>query len=243
MKTKTKNFSQAYKIIYDIFLNQYAQKNIKPTLRGFCDFLGISLGKRQAWDERGQWPSAEDLEILHEKMQFSYQWLITGKGDMFDSVDGDASTIPQSPEIPQKIASVPVIGFASCSLLGWDGEMTIPVSACAPHITPRTIAVMANGESMIPAGIGHGHLCFCEPDLEPLRGDIVYVRRHDNLGTLKTFLGWGLEAGVPEATKGELCLRGWLDRNEFGQQKEIILTVDKILIKTVAPVVFVRRRM
>lgn len=179
-------------------------------------------------------------KILSVFPQINKYWLFFGEGEMCSC--GSNKSFPELLE-QQTIASVPVIGFASCSHIGWSGEMTIPMSAAAPHITPRTIAVMATGESMIPAGIGHGHICFCEPGLEPLRGDIVYVRRYDNCGTLKTFLGWGLEAGIAEATKGELCLRGWLDRNEFGLQKEIFLTVDKILVKTVAPVVFVRRRM
>lgn len=169
-------------------------------------------------------------------------WLYFGEGEMLTT---DSAPTPATAQqfTPSKIASVPVLGFASCGVIGWSGEMTIPMSATAPHVGPQTIAVMASGESMIPAGIGHGHICFCEPDLEPLRGDIVYVRRHDELGTLKTFLGWGLAAGVPEATKGELCLRGWTDRDEKGQQQEIVLTVDTALVKTVAPVVFVRRRM
>lgn len=178
-------------------------------------------------------------KILIVYPQINRDWLYFGEGEMLTT-----DSVPTAQQFtPSKIASVPVLGFASCGVIGWSGEMTIPMSATAPHVGPQTIAVMASGESMIPAGIGHGHICFCEPDLEPLRGDIVYVRRHDELGTLKTFLGWGLAAGVPEATKGELCLRGWTDRDEKGQQQEIVLTVDTALVKTVAPVVFVRRRM
>lgn len=187
------------------------------------------------------------LELLAKILNFFPQinkyWLYFGEGEMLKAENREALQVATSLDEPQKIPSVPVIGFASCSYIGWSGEMTIPMSATAPHITSRTIAVMASGESMIPAGIGHGHICYCEPGLEPLRGDIVYVRRHDNCGTLKTFLGWGLEAGVPEATAGELCLRGWNDRDENGRQRELTITVDKILVKTVAPVVFVRRRM
>lgn len=181
-------------------------------------------------------------KILCAFPQINKYWLYFGEGEMLASVSAPTPATAQQ-FTPIKIASVPVLGFASCGVIGWSGEMTIPMSATAPHVGPQTIAVMASGESMIPAGIGHGHICFCEPDLEPLRGDIVYVRRHDELGTLKTFLGWGLAAGVPEATKGELCLRGWTDRDEKGQQQELIITVDAVLVKTVAPVVFVRRRM
>lgn len=217
----------------------------KMTQAKIAEAVGASPSKFNQWlnvkSQKNLWEHLPVILKLFPNVR--REWLWWGEGEMFDADNEEPASKPQQDQALSKIASVPVIGFASCSLLGWDGEMTIPMSAAAPHVSPRTIVVMANGESMIPAGIGHGHLCFCDPDLEPLRGDIVYVRRHDNLGTLKTFLGWGLEAGIAEATKGELCLRGWLDRNEFGQQKEIFLTVDKILVKTVAPVVFVRRRM
>lgn len=93
-----KNFSQQYEFIYDIFCSVHASKDTRATLRGFCDFLGISLGKRQAWDERGQWPSAEDIEILHKKMGFSYHWLITGEGDPFD---GEPPK-PAAPPVPDQ---------------------------------------------------------------------------------------------------------------------------------------------
>ena len=37
----------------------------------------------QKWS-KGQWPSAEDLETIHDKLGFSYSWLVTGEGDPFE---------------------------------------------------------------------------------------------------------------------------------------------------------------
>lgn len=56
---------------------------MKATNKTFCDFLNISTGKLQKWS-KGQWPSAEDLETIHDKLGFSYSWLVTGEGDPFE---------------------------------------------------------------------------------------------------------------------------------------------------------------
>lgn len=42
--------------------------------------MNISTGKGDAW-RQGQWPSAEDLAAIAEKLGFSYRWLVTGEGD------------------------------------------------------------------------------------------------------------------------------------------------------------------
>lgn len=61
-----------------------AEKNLlRPTNRVFCEFVGISAGKFQKW-RCGQWPVAEDIESLHNKLGFSYRWLVTGEGDPFE---------------------------------------------------------------------------------------------------------------------------------------------------------------
>lgn len=80
-----------YEYVYDFFCSVADSKGYKSTVRGFCDFLGISAGKRQKWSQ-GQWPSAEDLEILHDKLGFSYRWLITGEGDPFE----EGGTLPEA---------------------------------------------------------------------------------------------------------------------------------------------------
>lgn len=80
-----------YQLVYDYFCSVAGSKGFKPTVRGFCDFLEISPGKRQKWSQ-GQWPSAEDPETLHDKLGFSYRWLITGEGDPFE----EGGTLPEA---------------------------------------------------------------------------------------------------------------------------------------------------
>ena len=77
----------------------------RPTIRGFCDFLDISAGKREKWS-KGQWPSAEDLEKLHDRLGFSYRWLITGEGDPFE----EGGTLPEA-DLAQKAEEARVLGL------------------------------------------------------------------------------------------------------------------------------------
>lgn len=91
MLPRKKIWSYQFNIVYDYYCSVAASKTCKPTNRGFCDFLNVSTGKLQKW-RHGQWPSAEDLEALHDKFGFSYRWLITGSGDPFaDDVLGASS--------------------------------------------------------------------------------------------------------------------------------------------------------
>ncbi len=76
-----------YEMVYERFRSLADSKGFKANVRGFCDFLEISAGKRQKWS-LGQWPSAEDLEKLHDRLGFSYRWLITGEGEPFEEGGG-----------------------------------------------------------------------------------------------------------------------------------------------------------
>lgn len=70
-------------MVYDYFCSVAVNKGTKPTVRGFCTFLGITTGKNQKWAQ-GQWPSAEDIETIHDTLGFAYSWLVTGEGEPFE---------------------------------------------------------------------------------------------------------------------------------------------------------------
>jgi len=78
-----KNWTQRHKMVYDFFCTVADSKGVKATNEGFCRLLKISRGKLQKWT-KGQWPSAEDLELIHDEFGFSYRWLITGEDDPFE---------------------------------------------------------------------------------------------------------------------------------------------------------------
>lgn len=178
-------------------------------------------------------------------------WLFFGEGEMLKSDTPAKETAPATPEAvmppiferslpPQQYTQpVPLIGFAACSAIGWHGTMTIPVPVEPPTWFPGMFAVMASGESMLPAGIGHGHICYCDATKTPGIDEAVYVETTDNQGTIKLFCGWSERSG-----KVVLNLRGWWDKKEdTGQQEPMFLHVPDTVVRKIAPVVYVRRRL
>ena len=134
--------------------------------------------------------------------------------------------------------SIPLVGFASCGREGWGGRMTYTVPVRVPHPRPGMVAVMATGESMIPAGIGHGMVCFCDPQAPPTVGECVYVETVDNRATLKRFLGRGQLEGGGEA----ISLQGWKDLQGDTPQDSFTIEIDPGEIRMIAPVIYVQRR-
>lgn len=174
-------------------------------------------------------------------------WLFFGEGDPFDAAPAPVSALPEPalptpltlPEAPHDMQPIPLVGFASCSVQGWYGTMTIPVPVEPPKWHGDMLAVMATGESMLPAGIGHGHICYCDPTKTPGVDEAVYVETMDGLGTIKLFCGWSERGG-----SSFLNLRGWLDKDpETDRQKAMTLDTAAFYIRRIAPVIYVRRRL
>lgn len=109
-------------------------------------------------------------------------------------------------------------------------------------------AVLAYGTSLLPAGIGDGHICFCDPHAEPQPGEVVYVEHVGGAhAILKVFLGYGVCGAAP----GELALRGWLPPEGGAEpdagglpprQKAFMLRLRAVDVRLIAPVVYVQRR-
>lgn len=173
-------------------------------------------------------------------------WLFFGEGEMLKSDEPNIEAAPTVQPASQptivmqpQAQPVPLIGFAACSVMGWHGAMTIPVPVEPPTWHPDMFAVMASGESMLPAGIGHGHICYCDPTKVPGPDEAVYVETKDNLGTIKLFCGRS-DVGGAETIK----LRGWLDIDpETGTQKPTGLEIVAHYVRKIAPVMYVRRRL
>lgn len=74
------NFLKQYEIIWNNFIPPSGERKSLPALAAF---LGHDhKGKVTAWG-KGQWPSAYDCWVIHQKMGFSLEWLLTGEGDIF----------------------------------------------------------------------------------------------------------------------------------------------------------------
>lgn len=130
---------------------------------------------------------------------------------------------------------IPLIGFAACGINGWMGTMTIPVPVDPPAWHEGMIAVMATGESMLPAGIGHGQICFCDTTKSPGPGEAVYLELQDNTGAIKVFMN-------RSADGKKINVQGWSDRNGT-EQLPFNVEILSSFIKRMAPVIYVRRRL
>lgn len=232
-----RNWSENYQLVYSYYCSKNQGKEIKLSQRSFCQFLGISLGKREKW-QKGQWPSAEDLAKLHNKMGFSYRWLITGEGDPFEDFSYRDIDLKRD---QTKISSIPLYGFASCDISGWQGSIVFTVPVSLPQLTSDTIAVLVEGDSMVPAGIGSGQICFCDPNVEAIHGDAVYVKQKDGRCTIKQYMD---QKYVPAGSvrEGHMHLQGWRTSENGEPQKPFWLSIAYKHIEVIAPVILIRRR-
>lgn len=56
----------------------------RPNETALGRYIGVSKTTVQRW-KGGQVPAAKDIKTIHDKLGFSYDWLITGEGEMFDT--------------------------------------------------------------------------------------------------------------------------------------------------------------
>ena len=134
-----------------------------------------------------------------------------------------------------------VFGLVACNWEGWERKVPVSLSASPPVFGPNAFVVIASGTSMLPAGICPGMFCYCDPDVEPIEGDAVYIRQtFEDLATIKLFVGWGGGVGTRE---GWLKLRGWKEPDQWRRQLDFFMELPSELISELATVVCVRRRM
>ena len=75
-----KDFKKHFAFIYSRFKKLAEEHGTVASRLGLARYLDLSHGKITAWD-KGQWPSAEDCWLLHQKFGFSLEWLISGEGE------------------------------------------------------------------------------------------------------------------------------------------------------------------
>lgn len=64
------DFSHQFDIIYKTFAARALANNEPTSKLAFARFMEASQGRIQSW-ERGQFPRPDDLQRLHEKLEFS----------------------------------------------------------------------------------------------------------------------------------------------------------------------------
>ena len=204
-------------------------------------------------------PYIEPILALHPEI--SRHWLTTGEGPMLavsDNTDDqreqalldeladlrkrviemEARQSWQGADAPDDAGPLALTGFASCGMEGWGGTMTLAVPINPPRFKPGMRAVMAYGESMLPEGIGHGMVVWCDPSATPVPGECVYVEKHDKQAAIKKFLG----RGKTSSGGGTIRLGGWRDRTGDKPQEPFDFTLDNNDVAVIAPVLYVQRR-
>jgi transcriptional regulator with XRE-family HTH domain len=195
----------------------------------FGDRLSTSAQTIGRYERDERSPDAAFLRALMDRFGIDPRWLVTGEGERVLGA-------PLPAALPSSLhAGVPVIGLAECGLRGWYQRDLLAVTASRPgdFVDPEGFVVMAIGQSMVPAGIVQGQLCFCSPRTAASAGDAVYVERADGAATIKLYRGTEREW---------LVLEGWLDpvdgRRDPYTDRLLLATV-----KRIAPVIYVKRKL
>jgi len=230
MKTKGKDWSQYYKIVCEIYYKSRFAAEFGATKLGLARCLGASQGKTQNW-EKGQWPSASDLAVIAERLGCSYRWLVTGEGDPMGQGGQAAQVTPE-----RALRPVQLVSLSESDGEGWSKTTPMAVGASPVLMGENVLAVVASGESMVPAGIASGQICYCDPDQPVLEGDAVYVVRRDGLATIKLFSGDGQRTGT-------IRLSGWHPPDGHDQRKLFTLELVRDDVRQLVPVIYVRRRL
>lgn len=224
-------------------------------------FLGVTPKKWNAW-ARGQRPSAGDLECIGRRLGLTSQWLLYGEGAPFVENAVDASSPVEQADVrsaadiegehsspaslsaatvPGSVFSglsgvmpLPLTGLAECGIQGWYREAHMRAPVAPPQVGEGWMAVMAVGDSMIPAGIREGHILYCDPDQPPVVGEPIYVLRADGAASIKMWQGI--------AENGFAVLQGWLPPDAQGNQSSYLDQLAPGQIAKLAPVIYVRLR-
>ncbi|WP_222705769.1 LexA family transcriptional regulator [Salidesulfovibrio onnuriiensis] len=188
--------------------------------------VGVSTTTIQNY-ESGQFPKGDHAVGLASALECSLDWLLAG-------------VTPQShqnaPGPNSQQCGVPILGLAKCGLQGWSKSTPLSIKASRPgdmHL-PGIFCVMAIGNSMVPAGILQGQLCFCNPHDRYEKGDAIYVERMDNTASIKLFQG---------ADEQHMTLQGWLDPDVNGHQAAYTEQARLDQIRRVATVIYVKRKL
>ncbi|MBI9112229.1 S24 family peptidase [Maridesulfovibrio ferrireducens] len=132
-----------------------------------------------------------------------------------------------------------LIGIAQCGPMGWSLTMPLAATSSVPTFHKDMIAALAIGDSMVPAGINPGNIVYCDPRLEPLKNEPIFVIRRgrdaDKEGdaTIKLFVKQDDEW---------LYMKGWLQKNGEPHQRDFEIKQHLDEVEVVAPVVMIRRR-
>lgn len=176
------------------------------------------------------------VEFLAARFGVSADWLFFGKGEMHPVLSPHAAALPGGTTPGSETFSscaVPVIALGACSVTGWHSATNVYLMADPPVITKEMFGVLSVGDSMLPAGICEGQLLYCDPETKPRKGDAVFIRQNDDSASIKLYL---------QDDASNIYVQGWLPPDPSGLQKPYTITLFKNSVKTIATVLYTKRR-
>ena len=199
------------------------------------------------------------IDIVHKiahALHVPVEYLVTGK-------------MPD-PSNPRMIMSVPFGGpdvkIPAPSLRQDVGLPIYGLSECGPGILKSThlqmngtkemllsekaYIVITIGDSLTPMGINPGMMCYCEPTITPIRGDIVHIIRNDDVNLLKRF-----DEDIEISGHKAMAVTGWIE-SEQGTSEDFApdtaiqpskyvaekMDIDLTQVKSIATVIYVKRK-
>ena len=193
------------------------------TRREAAEIAGVTLDAIIRHLRGDNQPTFQSISRLCEAAGISMHWLATGDGpqELAEFVAANESS------------GLPVLGFAETKEPGWYSAQPSRLQTSLDLPDPKAFAAIVQGEELVPQGIHPGFLCICSPTAKAVKGDIVHLRRHDGLCALRLYQG---------EEKGWLVLQAYTDADKKGQQRLYEDKVKRSIIKEIAPVVFVKRK-
>ena len=208
-----------------------------------------------AWEKGSTAPDGHFLRDLCERYALNPAWLLLGQGpqkvqetaaeDYPFSLNHNEEAYPNtragSPVFPHTLASslegIPVFGLSRSEHDAWFERSQTAITAQRPaeyHANPHVFVVIASEHHLLPEGIKHGYLCYCDPHCSPSLGDVVYVERVNGKVALRLLA----------LSKGNcLTLHCWQNPDDAGRQALFAEELDFEEIKQLATVVYVKRRL
>ena len=171
---------------YKVLLNELLSE-LKLSKKKFAEGLGVSQGNVSDWFNRpGYRPSIDALKRISEVYHVNLNWLITGKGPMFQElIPLDAKILEDTIRLPisaEIAAGIPCEVYVDEPL----GYVDIPRALLA--FAPPYLVFRVSGRSMEPHVL-NGDLVVCTRDWRgvELQGKIMAFRTQEGI-TLKKLM-------------------------------------------------------
>lgn len=189
---------------YQAIYNEWREKQIRSdklhSKTAFGHDLGLSPGKAQHW-RNGFWPHPNDLAMLCQRFDLEPRWLLFGLGP-----EKTTAARPRRKEwegIPVYVHLEPCGEGSHKMALMEQGHLS-PIEGLSEDAFALKVSAGIEAE-----GIRPGMLVVIDPQVEPRKGDVVWVKKTKGTSRLKV---WEGEILVQFKEPVELAPVVWVNR-------------------------------